>query len=116
MFTHIDVHFGRGGDTSAAQLEGAATNKRKEYREAHKSFMGIVRELQKTKPEHRTQRAAVLCDIERLERSISAKPNVVTFGVNYDDVLPKVKYITPVPGCVGPLTIAILIEHLVKDF
>jgi|TARA_Y100000389_G_C17445474_1_gene511318 methylenetetrahydrofolate dehydrogenase (NADP+) / methenyltetrahydrofolate cyclohydrolase len=36
--------------------------------------------------------------------------------VNYDDVLQKVKYITPVPGCIGPLTIAILIEHLVKDF
>lgn len=34
--------------------------------------------------------------------------------VNYDDVLSKVKYITPVPGCIGPLTIAILMEHLVK--
>jgi len=35
--------------------------------------------------------------------------------VNYDDVLSKVKYITPVPGCIGPLTIAILIEHLVNN-
>ena len=35
--------------------------------------------------------------------------------VNYDDVLSKVKYITPVPGCIGPLTIAILIEHLVNS-
>tara|TARA_Y100000389_G_scaffold171323_1_gene178925 strand:- start:112 stop:972 length:861 start_codon:yes stop_codon:yes gene_type:complete len=34
--------------------------------------------------------------------------------VNYNDVLSKVKYITPVPGCIGPLTIAILMEHLVK--
>ena len=46
MFTHIDVHFGKGGDTSAAQLESAATTKRKEYRAAHESFMRIVRELQ----------------------------------------------------------------------
>ncbi len=35
--------------------------------------------------------------------------------VNYDDVLSKVKYITPVPGCIGPLTISILIEHLVNN-
>ena len=35
--------------------------------------------------------------------------------VNYDDVLSKVKYITPVPGCIGPLTIAILMEHIVNS-
>ena len=35
--------------------------------------------------------------------------------VNYDDVLSSVKYITPVPGCIGPLTIAILMEHLVDS-
>ena len=35
--------------------------------------------------------------------------------VNYKNVLSKVKYITPVPGCIGPLTIAILIEHLVNQ-
>lgn len=35
--------------------------------------------------------------------------------VIYDDVLSSVKYITPVPGCIGPLTIAILMEHLVNS-
>ena len=35
--------------------------------------------------------------------------------VNYDDVLSSVKYITPVPGCIGPLTIAILMEHLINS-
>lgn len=35
--------------------------------------------------------------------------------VNYNDVLSKVKYITPVPGCIGPLTIAVLIKHLVDS-
>tara|TARA_B000000532_G_scaffold237071_1_gene224016 strand:- start:1690 stop:2568 length:879 start_codon:yes stop_codon:yes gene_type:complete len=34
--------------------------------------------------------------------------------VNYDDVISKVKYITPVPGCIGPLTIAVLIKNLVN--
>ncbi len=31
--------------------------------------------------------------------------------VDFDDVLPKVKLISPVPGGVGPMTIAILMEH-----
>ena len=31
----------------------------------------------------------MLCEIERLGRSISAKPNVVTFGVNYDGVFTR---------------------------
>jgi len=123
-FTHIDVHFGRGGDTSAAKLESAATNKRKEYREAHKSFREIVRELQE-RLEPTTPRAKVLCEIERLERSISAKPNVVTFGVNYDGVftreaqsfmhrLAKIKY-PAVEGCQNYLmTRSNWIDHWVK--
>lgn len=32
--------------------------------------------------------------------------------VDYENVLSKVKLITPVPGCIGPLTIAILMKHL----
>ncbi len=31
--------------------------------------------------------------------------------VDFEDVLPKVKLISPVPGGVGPMTIAILMEH-----
>ncbi len=31
--------------------------------------------------------------------------------VDFDDVLPRVKLISPVPGGVGPMTIAILMEH-----
>lgn len=31
--------------------------------------------------------------------------------VDFDDVLPKIKLISPVPGGVGPITIAILMEH-----
>ena len=72
MFTHIDVHFGKGGDTSAAQLESAATTKRKEYQAAHESFMRIVRELQGGAGPL-SPRAAMLCEIERLDRAISAK-------------------------------------------
>ena len=35
--------------------------------------------------------------------------------VNFTDVLNKVKHITPVPGCIGPLTISVLIDHLMNN-
>ena len=34
--------------------------------------------------------------------------------VKYDEVFEKVSYITPVPGGVGPMTIAMLVENVVK--
>ena len=34
--------------------------------------------------------------------------------VNYDDVKDKVQAITPVPGGVGPMTIAMLLKHTVE--
>ena len=36
--------------------------------------------------------------------------------VNYNDVLDKVSAITPVPGGVGPMTIAMLLKHTVSAF
>ena len=122
--THIDVHFGRGGDKGAANLENAAVRKRKEYQAAHESFLRIVEEL-RARREPISSRAANLCEIERLGRSISAKPNVITFGVNYDGVLTreaqsfmhrlaKIKY-PAVQGCQNYLvTRANWIDHWVK--
>lgn len=49
-----------------------------------------------------------------IDVGINHKDNKIIGDVNYNDVLSKVKYITPVPGCIGPLTIAILIEHLIN--
>ena len=54
-FTHIDVHFGKGGDNSAAKLENAAATKRKEYQAAHESFLRIVQELRKGREPHITE-------------------------------------------------------------
>jgi methylenetetrahydrofolate dehydrogenase (NADP+)/methenyltetrahydrofolate cyclohydrolase len=34
--------------------------------------------------------------------------------VDFEGVLPKVKLISPVPGGVGPMTIAILMEHTLE--
>lgn len=34
--------------------------------------------------------------------------------VNYEEAFPKASYITPVPGGVGPMTVAMLLENVVK--
>ena len=67
----------------------------------------------------------MLCDIEKLCRTINTKPNVVTFGVNYDGVftqealsfmykLAKIKY-PATEGCLNYLVMrANWIDHWVK--
>ena len=35
---------------------------------------------------------------------------------NFDDVKDKAKYITPVPGGIGPMTIAMIIENLIEAY
>ena len=47
-----------------------------------------------------------------LDVGINHVNNEIVGDVNYEEVLSKVKLITPVPGCIGPLTIAILMKHL----
>lgn len=42
---------------------------------------------------------------------ITWKDERVYGDVDFDDVLPRVKLLSPVPGGVGPMTIAILMEH-----
>jgi methylenetetrahydrofolate dehydrogenase (NADP+)/methenyltetrahydrofolate cyclohydrolase len=54
-------------------------------------------------------------DVIIVDVGINHTEKGIVGDVNYDDVLSSVKYITPVPGCIGPLTIAILMEHLVNS-
>ena len=54
-------------------------------------------------------------DVIIVDVGINHTEKGIVGDVNYDNVLSKVKYITPVPGCIGPLTIAILMEHLVNS-
>ena len=88
------------------------------------SQIKIVQDIREG-PEPRSPPATMLCEIESLGRSISAKPNVVTFGVNYDGVftreaqsfmhrLATIKY-PAVEGCQNYLvTRANWIDHWVK--
>lgn len=52
------------------------------------------------------KRGAIVFDV-----GITWQDDRVYGDVDFDDVLPKVKLISPVPGGVGPMTIAILMEH-----
>jgi methylenetetrahydrofolate dehydrogenase (NADP+) / methenyltetrahydrofolate cyclohydrolase len=40
--------------------------------------------------------------------------NKLCGDVDYDDVIDKVKYITPVPGGIGPITVSMLLNNLVN--
>tara|TARA_Y100000996_G_scaffold405378_1_gene380464 strand:- start:89 stop:946 length:858 start_codon:yes stop_codon:yes gene_type:complete len=40
--------------------------------------------------------------------------NKITGDVDFNSVKDKVSYITPVPGGIGPMTIAVLIKHVIK--
>jgi len=52
--------------------------------------------------------------INRLEPSEENKKSKLVGDVNFTKVINKVKKITPVPGGVGPMTIACLMHNTVK--
>jgi methylenetetrahydrofolate dehydrogenase (NADP+)/methenyltetrahydrofolate cyclohydrolase len=56
---------------------------------------------------------AVIIDvgINRIDDKTSAKGYKVAGDVNYDECYPKASMITPVPGGVGPMTIAMLMRN-----
>jgi methylenetetrahydrofolate dehydrogenase (NADP+) / methenyltetrahydrofolate cyclohydrolase len=54
--------------------------------------------------------------ITRLDDSSKEKGFRLVGDVNFDEVAPKCAYITPVPGGVGPMTIASLMQNTLKAF
>jgi methylenetetrahydrofolate dehydrogenase (NADP+)/methenyltetrahydrofolate cyclohydrolase len=57
------------------------------------------------------KQGAVIIDI-----GISKKKDKVYGDANYKELLDKVDYITPVPGGIGPITIAMLFKNTLKAF
>lgn len=51
---------------------------------------------------------------ERIRRTLAEKGRVLVGDVDYDDVAPVARWITPVPGGVGPLTVAMLLSNTIK--
>ena len=52
--------------------------------------------------------------INRIEDSSKKKGYRVVGDVDFDEVAPKSSFITPVPGGVGPMTIAMLLQNTLK--
>jgi methylenetetrahydrofolate dehydrogenase (NADP+)/methenyltetrahydrofolate cyclohydrolase len=50
----------------------------------------------------------------RIRKALEAKGRVLVGDVDYDDVAPVAGWLTPVPGGVGPLTVALLLSNTVK--
>ena len=52
--------------------------------------------------------------INRIEDKSNTKGYKIVGDVAFDEVAPKCSYITPVPGGVGPMTIAMLLQNTLK--
>ena len=61
---------------------------------------------------------AIIIDvgITRVSDANHPKGYVIVGDVNYDEVKEKVSYITPVPGGVGPMTIAMLLQNTMLSY
>lgn len=61
---------------------------------------------------------AVVIDvgINRIDDPTSKKGYKIVGDVDFENVAPKTSYITPVPGGVGPMTIAMLLSNTLKSF
>jgi methylenetetrahydrofolate dehydrogenase (NADP+)/methenyltetrahydrofolate cyclohydrolase len=54
--------------------------------------------------------------INRVEDSTTSKGYRLVGDVDFDEVSKKASYITPVPGGVGPMTIAMLLKNTYEGF
>ena len=51
---------------------------------------------------------------ERIRKTLTEKGRALVGDVDFDDVAPVAGWVTPVPGGVGPLTVAMLLDNTVK--
>lgn len=68
--------------------------------------------------ESMVKEGAVVIDvgINRIEDSSKKKGYRISGDVDFDKVAPKSRYITPVPGGVGPMTVAMLMKNTLKAY
>ena len=60
--------------------------------------------------------AVIDVGINRVEDSSQAKGYRIVGDVDFENVAPKTSFITPVPGGVGPMTIAMLLQNTFKAY
>jgi methylenetetrahydrofolate dehydrogenase (NADP+) / methenyltetrahydrofolate cyclohydrolase len=105
---------GKGGDATVTVAHSRTRDLAAVCREADIIVAAIGRPGFITK-EHVKQGAVVIdVGINRVEDATSAKGYKLVGDVAYEEVAPLCKAITPVPGGVGPMTIAMLMANTIK--
>jgi methylenetetrahydrofolate dehydrogenase (NADP+)/methenyltetrahydrofolate cyclohydrolase len=104
---------GPGGDATVTVAHSRTKNLAEVTRSADILIAAIGR-AHFVKPEHVRDGAVVIdVGINRVEDSTNAKGYKLVGDVDFENVAPKCSAITPVPGGVGPMTIAMLIANTI---
>ena len=105
---------GKGGDATVTVVHSRSRNLPELTRQADILIAAIGRPGF-VKAEHVREGAVVIdVGINRVEDAVHAKGYRLVGDVAFDEVAPKCSHITPVPGGVGPMTIAMLMANTVK--
>lgn len=105
---------GKGGDATVTVVHSRSQNLAELTRQADILVAAIGRPGF-VKAEHVREGAVVIdVGINRVEDASVAKGYRIVGDVAFDEVAPKCAAITPVPGGVGPMTIAMLMANTVK--
>lgn len=105
---------GKGGDATVTVVHSRSRNLAEITRSADILIAAIGRPGF-VKAEHVREGAVVIdVGINRVEDSSNAKGYKLVGDVAFEEVAPKCSRITPVPGGVGPMTIAMLMANTVK--
>ena len=105
---------GKGGDATVTVVHSRSRNIAELTHQADILIAAIGRPGF-VKAEHVREGAVVIdVGINRVEDPSTAKGYRIVGDVAFDEVAPKCAHITPVPGGVGPMTIAMLMANTVK--
>jgi len=105
---------GKGGDATVTVVHSRSRNLPELTRQADILIAAIGRPGF-VKAEHVREGAVVIdVGINRVEDPTTEKGYRIVGDVAFDEVAPKCSQITPVPGGVGPMTIAMLMANTVK--
>jgi methylenetetrahydrofolate dehydrogenase (NADP+)/methenyltetrahydrofolate cyclohydrolase len=105
---------GKGGDATVTVVHSRSRNLEEITRQADILIAAIGRPGF-VKAGHVREGAVVIdVGINRVEDASAAKGYRIVGDVAFDEVAPKCAAITPVPGGVGPMTIAMLMANTVK--
>jgi methylenetetrahydrofolate dehydrogenase (NADP+)/methenyltetrahydrofolate cyclohydrolase len=105
---------GKGGDATVTVAHSRTKNLPEVTREADIIIAAIGRP-NFVRAEHVKEGAAIIdVGINRVEDPGSEKGYKIVGDVAFDEVAPKCRAITPVPGGVGPMTIAMLMANTIK--